>query len=421
MYTWQWAEERIIYSPFKEISQMLIPRNNRQQEITMADNSYTEVTSESWFGRIKNAFAGILIGLILFIAAFPLLFWNEGRAVKTYKTLKEGGGAVISVAVDNVDPANADKLIHVTGTADTQATLTDSLFGVSVKALKLSRDVEMYQWKEKSEKKTKEKLGGGTETVTTYTYHKAWSDDLIKSQDFKQPQEYQNPGAMLYPSEDQHAKEVTLGAYKLTPSLVGKINKSEKLSLNSDTAIPVALQSNKVKVVDSAFYIGADPANPQIGDTRITFKVTRPTEVSVVAKQKGSTFEPYKTKAGGTIELLQTGARTAAEMFEKAQKDNTILTWILRVVGFVLMMIGLSMIMKPLSVLASVVPFLGKLVEMGTGLIAFLLAASFSLVTISIAWIAHRPLLGGLLIAGAVALVVVAKGKMAGKKQGAEL
>ena len=63
----------------------------------MSNDSYTEVSSQSWFGRIGNAFKGILVGLILVAIAFGLLFWNEGRAVKRYKTLKEGGGAFLYI------------------------------------------------------------------------------------------------------------------------------------------------------------------------------------------------------------------------------------------------------------------------------------------------------------------------------------
>ena len=384
----------------------------------MSDDRYTEVSSESWFSRIGGAIKGVLFGLVLFIVAFPVLFWNEGRSVKTYKTLKEGGGAVVSVASESVDSANAGKLIHVTGKTDMDATLTDSVFGVSAKALKLSRNVEMYQWEEKTEKKTKEKLGGGTETVTTYTYNKEWSAKLINSSSFKKTIEHQNPGAMPYESVQQVAPEVTLGAFVLSPSLVGKINNYEPFPVGGNSSIPEALKG-KVKLSGSGFYIGTDPAAPQIGDTRITFKVANPTEVSVIAKQKGKTFEPYATKAGGTIELLQTGVRTAAEMIQKAQADNTMMTWILRLVGFVVMMAGLAMILKPLSVVADVVPILGSIVGAGIGFIAFLISAVLSLTTIAIAWIVYRPLLGGILIVVAVALVVVIKGKLNANKTGA--
>lgn len=124
----------------------------------MSDDSYTEVTNQSWFSRIGGAIKGIIFGFILFIIAFPLLFWNEGRAVKTYKSLKEGSGAVISVLADQVDPNNEGKLVHLSGRASTEETLTDPVFGVSENALRLRRKVEMYQWQEHSESETKKNL-----------------------------------------------------------------------------------------------------------------------------------------------------------------------------------------------------------------------------------------------------------------------
>ena len=48
----------------------------------MNEEKFTEVSYTSWGQRIKNAITGILLGLVFFLCAFPLLFWNEGRAVK---------------------------------------------------------------------------------------------------------------------------------------------------------------------------------------------------------------------------------------------------------------------------------------------------------------------------------------------------
>ena len=50
-------------------------------------DSFTEVSHESWFSRIKSAIVGVVFGLLLFVIAFPVLFINEGRAVKTAKAL----------------------------------------------------------------------------------------------------------------------------------------------------------------------------------------------------------------------------------------------------------------------------------------------------------------------------------------------
>jgi len=71
------------------------------------------------------------------------------------------------------------------------------------------------------------------------------------------------------------------------------------------------------------------------------------------------------------------------------------------------------MIFKPLSVVADVVPFIGSIVGMGTGIVAFALSAPLSLVTIAVAWIFYRPILGvALLVVGIgvfVSIFVMAK------------
>jgi hypothetical protein len=50
----------------------------------------TEVTSQSIFGRIGNSIVGMLFGFVLLVGSIILLFWNEGRAVATAKSLREG-------------------------------------------------------------------------------------------------------------------------------------------------------------------------------------------------------------------------------------------------------------------------------------------------------------------------------------------
>jgi len=371
----------------------------------MSDN-FVEVTNQSWFSRLGGAFKGIIVGLILFIAAFPLLFWNEGRAVKRYKTLKEGSGAVISIAVDSVNSENEGKLVHVAGTAKTADTLEDNVFGISSNSIKLRRNVEMYQWKEKTITKKKKKIGGGTKTTKTYSYSKIWSERVIDSTNFKKPEGHENPGQMLYESTEKVATVVNLGVFELSPSLVGKIGGYSVLPVESST-----LENNPelegLKVVSGKYYKGANPSSPRIGDLKILFEVVNNTDVSLISAQSGNTFKPYQTEAGGTIELLEMGNHSAKEMFKNAQNSNVILTWILRLVGFLMMFIGLSMMFKVLSVIADVLPILGSIVSAGTGIIAFLIALVFASLTIAIAWIVYRPLLGILLIVIVVVVVFV--------------
>jgi len=135
-----------------------------------SQDSFSEATSQSWLGRMGESIKGVIFGLILFVMAFPLLWWNEGRAIRTAGGLQELAHEVVSVTADRVEPTNNDKPVHITAQATSDETLTDTVFNVATKGIKLARRVSMYQWHEHQHSETKKKLGGGTEIVTTYTY-----------------------------------------------------------------------------------------------------------------------------------------------------------------------------------------------------------------------------------------------------------
>jgi Transmembrane protein 43 len=368
---------------------------------------FTKVTHQSWGSRIGGSFKGIIIGLLLFVIAFPLLFWNEGRAVKMHKSLEEGANNVVSVANDSVDATNQDKLVHITGKADTSDVLADTTFNVSETAIKLERIVEMYQWEEETSSETSKNYGGSSDTETTYSYDKTWSDDLINSSSFEFPTDHTNPSAMPYEGQELYADDVKIGAFILSPALIKRIGGETKLPLTDDNM--EALSNDDVweaNIQSGILYIG-DPASPEVGDVRVSFEITKPATVSIVSQQSNNTFVPYQAKAGASVELLEMGSIGAEEMFQNAIQANKVMTWILRILGIFLMFVGLAMMLKPLSVLGDVIPFLGSAIGMGTSLLAGLLAIVFSFITIAIAWFFYRPLLSVVLIAIATAAITV--------------
>ncbi|WP_295456677.1 TMEM43 family protein [uncultured Thiodictyon sp.] len=373
----------------------------------MSDDSYTEVTSESWFSRIGGSFKSIAFGLLLFIAAFPLLWWNEGNSVERYNSLKESQGVVIAVAADAVNPSNDGRLIHVKGLATTDETLKDDVFGVTAPAIVLQRVVTMYQWKESEKTETKEQLGGTKTTTKTYSYSKQWSGDPINSSQFKHAAGHTNP-VMPYKSQTFQATNVRLGAFRLTADQVGRLSGAQVLPVQA-LQMRAPLPDKTPTRMGDGFYLGNNVADPQVGDLQVSFKVIKPADVSIIAQQQGNTFIAYHTKSGGDVDLLQMGLLDANAMFAIAQRENTVMTWIIRAVGFLLMWVGLGMILSPLSVLASVVPFLGDLIAMGTGLLAFLAALLCAMLIIAVAWIFVRPLLAGILIAVAVGSLLAMK------------
>ncbi|AEH86506.1 TMEM43 family protein [Mesorhizobium opportunistum] len=373
-------------------------------------DSFREVTSVSWFGRIKRAVGGVIFGLLLVVLMVIGLFWNEGRAVQTARSLAEGAGAVVSTGAASVDAANDGKLVHVSGPVTADSGLSDPDFGIAAQGLRLSRSVEMYQWKEDSKSETTKKLGGGEETETTYSYSKVWDDSQIDSSDFKKPDGHQNPPMAIH-SRTFQIPEGKLVAFDLDAPVLDRIEGDKDLSLSpsQSAAIKAAYSGTKpLSIVDGRIYLGTDNTTPALGDYRIGYDLAPLGVISIVARQAGSRFEPYQTEAGDALLMVDTGQVPADKMFAEAVSANTLITWLLRAAGLLLLTIGFALFLSPIGVILDVIPFLGSMARMGTGIIAFFLAILVGTTTIAIAWFWYRPVLAvGILAAGVIAAAAV--------------
>ena len=548
-----------------------VHNNSLTKLLHLITMSVEEVTTESWGSRLGNSFKGIITGGVLFLAGIPLLFWNEGRAVKTAKALEEGESVCQTVqSIDTVDMQNEGKLIYATGNAVTDAVLTDSMFpGISLKAMKLARSVEYYQWVEHESTREEKQVGGSVKKITTYTYRKDWVSTPIESSEFKEAGHDNIVHLTGLEDTRQSAEKVNFGAFALTSGQISRISGSKPVELK-DVPMPEELKG-RTTVSGNTVYIGkpvvsqvtmplpngmqpgiaqqmpvavtvtvdsypgknlyvvadetlgayvqgptgdmyplvadeendsayilvnntprtvtgyneltepaptmgmqlpglinvdrlgvlpvvcvaerayvrtqdnrlllikpwqdyyvvtnngvmlkayinlgpttttdmgsANPGAPEVGDVRISWTYVPDTmPISIVACQNAGTFSPYVAENGYTVDLLQMGTRSKEVMFQKAKDSNSMWTWILRIVGWLMMYMGLKMILAPLSVLADVLPILGNIVEMGTGIIAFFVSSIVALVVIALAWVFYRPVLGILILAAAVGLVVL--------------
>jgi uncharacterized protein YacL len=150
-----------------------------------------------------------------------------------------------------------------------------------------------------------------------------------------------------------------------------------------------------------------------VGDVRVTFEKIVPAKVTVMAVVDGDTFKPFKAKNGKRFETLVMGKKTGDEIIEDAQDANSMWTWMLRIVGIMLVISALKMIFGFLSMILKVVPFLASIMGFGVGIVCTVIGVVWSLIVIAIAWIFYRPVLGIilLLIAGFLVWVFAFKGK----------
>ena len=411
------------------------------------------VDNPSWAQRLGSSFKGVLVGLALFVAGFPILFLNEGRAVDTARRLKEGAGAVVDVPADKIDAANEGKLVHVSGKADTQDVLSDDVFGVSATALRLTRTVEVYQTVEHAETK-RIKEGDKTREVTTYTYSNEWRGSPVNSSEFHDASKRtaNPPAAMPFSSLDRYAQNVTLGAFKLSETDVKRIGGKKPFEYPADFKVPATLPNGQFQngifyvpyslapaavpattprassgmspllaAAQAATNVSAAVANaaataltggravavaPVPGDVRVMFSVVKPHDVTIVEQQTNGTLAPWAASDGETLSFVRDGIVPAAKIFADAQSMNSKLTWLLRLVGLLVMYFGLKKVLGPLDTLVDAIPILNGVIAMGTSLVAGLVSAACALITIGVAWIYYRPWIGIPLVAGGLALLV---------------
>ncbi|MCZ8374069.1 MAG: TMEM43 family protein [Beijerinckiaceae bacterium] len=360
-----------------------------EETISIPSGEDVHAAPQGFLERLSNSFGAILTGLLLIPLACWGLFWNEGRAVKTARALEEGQGLVQSIGTQRRDPAFDGKLIHVTGEVRSVGGVQDDLFGIRSRGLKLYRKVEMLQWVEKES-------GSGQERKVTYSQE--WSDRPIDSSRFRVPQGHQNP-PMRWSSESFFARDAKIDTYPIG-------NAIQRLSGASDFRLdPAAVETARRRtgsplvMRDGMLFLANNQNGTQVGSLRVSYQLLPEGTASFVGRQTVDGIEPYRARNGRDFLLAANGTRTTDEMFETAQQDNVILTWILRVVGLVVMFIGFSSLFAPVTLLASYVPLLGSLVSGAVGLVAAAATAILGPAVIAVAWFAYRPLVSIIVLA----------------------
>ncbi|XP_026578888.1 transmembrane protein 43 [Pseudonaja textilis] len=388
-------------------------------------NEHVKTTTEhkpGFLERLSETSGGMLVGLATFALSFYILFTNEGRTLKTASSLAEGLSLV--VPLDNiqiVSHENDKKLVHLSGVLRTSKPLYDPSYGVSIRAVKLKRQVEMYQWVEYEDSKEYEE-NGEVKKETRYSYNTEWKSEVVNSRNFDREIGHKNPSAMAVESFTAVASDVQVGTFFLSRGLIEKINNFKQMSLSK-------LEDPHADVIRSGdyFFHSENPRRPEVGDLRVSFfyaglseafsHTVLPDMVTIVARQQEDHLVPYQTKSGDVLNILYLGELTAEEVFQKEHESNSMKTWGLRAAGWLSMFLGISLMTRIIYTLVDWFPVVRDLVNIGLKAFAFCLATSLSLLTISVGWLFYRPFWALLTALLAVVPILIARSWVPPKKQ----
>lgn len=335
-----------------------------------------------------RAVAGVGAGLLMFLGSFGVLWFNEGRTDMS----KVAEGATITDAAA-ADPAVNGQLVSVSGTLESGQAIGDPNYLKPGNYLRLQRQVEMYAWVEKKEVHREKTVGGEEIERTEYNYVKQWTSHPQSSDEFYLYEGHVNP-ELTISEETFHAASGNVGVWGLDPA-EAKLPPSEPVTLTAEQLkLPRGKKARRrIKTNDEYYMIGwGTLAEPHIGDVRLSWTaVPSGADVTVFAQADTSAAEPALVPYmhEGKDKLYRAVVGGHEEAIALMATEHKVMTWLLRIAGFLMMWIGMSLVFGPLHAIMDIIPVIGQSSRFLVGVALFPVALVLSILTIIVSIIAH--------------------------------
>jgi len=363
------------------------------------DARFSEYNQPSLAREFQKTWLVSLIGLLILASGCGILFWNEGRAVRTAAALEEGLRDILVPETTNVVfDENNGALVLVSGELNIPDSLKDEKYGISMPAVKMRRVVQVYQWQETEDTRTGSNLQGEEHDnhEKSYSYSTDWYDYHIDSSNFASTLGHHNPHLDSWPLNSSLLtnSRVKIGGFLLGTDLKQKFNDFKPFTSDFKPL------EGDFKIYAGLYYHTANLWQPEVGDWRVQFSYAgrHGEQFSVVGRQSGREIRPYQTSGGENLLLLHSGTRPPAEIFQSEHHSNRTATWLYRLAGWLVSFIGLSCLSSLLEMFLDQNPSVRTLVSLSVTNLHFSVSISLTLFIISLAWLLYRPLLSLLLI-----------------------
>ena len=320
----------------------------------------------------------------------------------------------IPARANAVDPSLDGEFVSISGRLTSSEQLGDEPYLKPGSYIKLTREVEMYAWVEKSKGQPPASAGGSTSTAE-HTYQRTWTASPADSSGFEVSWGHENP-TMSIEKASFTVSAASIGAYRVDPKRI-LLPSEEDLRLTSSnvntegagqgqggyvhvevtqpggteievTAIDATAGGGPV-LAGSYIFIGRGSMQaPRVGDVRIRYKHVRDDlDVTAFGKIEGDRIVPYLHRGRHRLYAAYAADRESAIVSMAAAYRASL--WAFRVFGFLMMWGGLSLLLAPVTSVLGIVPILGRLSGKAIALLTFLISLVLSTAMIIISAIAH--------------------------------
>ena len=300
------------------------------------------------------SWATIIIGAIIIVLAAVVMVFFERKVKARNRVFKEMLN-IVQETGETFDPSLNGQLIYTSGCTRPTSTaeVKDDMFPFLSfpPVYELTREVRMYQWKEKVETEERQE-GDRTITERKYTYETKWSRNIQHSYSFAHPHGHENPGwdDIFTTKVFRSQAALWLLPYEVDDALLAQVHSTLKFrhfQIMEPTKEEFKSYTNYELYSDEKrLYLSPEPKHegtftPYIGDFKIKFRY-KPADmlISVMAVQQGSKLEPYQG-----YRFIHAGKKSPSELVEYEIKKSKKLAWAGRGIAIFLAIIGINCIL----------------------------------------------------------------------------
>ncbi|CAG0895352.1 unnamed protein product [Cyprideis torosa] len=226
----------------------------------------------------------------------PISTFNQGRRIQHSCELDTVLSSIYVLGEHGTPSVQSGKhlpeegLVFISGPLEIESSLEDDDFDIQIRAVKLKRRVQMYQWIERpyEELDPLETLPGLT--LDDVMYDQDWRDKIINSSLFTMSHPHMNPRFIPMTSYIIVAPVVKMARLELSASLKQRFKPFTPFT--GDSSPP----NQSIHLHADLYYIcRKDLFHPEVGDLRIQFSFAGLDGewFSLIAYKNGSTLQPY--------------------------------------------------------------------------------------------------------------------------------
>lgn len=271
-----------------------------------------------------------VLGTLLLLGGVGLAAMTEQGLLDHRRAAERHGGQILDLGAD-ASPGSGQHgyLARVSGPLRVVEAPYDPEFGQRSQSPVLIRHVEMFQWRE-------------VRVSDEVHYELDWVDRPIDSSRFAQPAGHANPSRFPIQGKQFDAGQVRVGGYALAPALLHALPGSDVLMPDAKSLPPNLAASFSLN--DRYFTTSAKPAQPRLGDLRVSWEIVPAQPVTVFAQIDGDQLVPAAQASDGKGFDVQVGERALNDIAPDVPQPPSY-AWLRRVAALILGALGVLLLL----------------------------------------------------------------------------